>query len=265
METIFKMHEALTVITLLEFARYFVFAGIAYWAFYYLGKDKWLHKKIQKRFPKNENIMHEIKYSIINMVMFTLLTIGTYWLKINGYTQMYDHIEDYGVPYFVLSIVLMIILHDTYFYWAHRFMHLKKIYPHVHLIHHHSINPTPFAAYSFHPYEGFLQVIILPIFVLTIPTHVYAVLIWLTFSIIENVAGHLGYELFKPGFTKHKLKGLSNTVTHHNMHHSHFNYNYGLYFNFWDQLMNTNHEKYHDTFEKIARTEKPSDNSVSIS
>lgn len=246
----------LQAITIFEFIRYFALAGFAYWLFYSLGKDKWLHKKIQQRFPKNENIVHEIKYSFINLLIFSVLGWGTYWLKKNGYTMMYDNISDYGVPYFIFSIIAMIMIHDTYFYWTHRFMHLKKVYPHVHLIHHHSTNPTPWAAYAFHPYEGIINYVILTIMVMIIPTHIDAVIAWLMFSIVENVMGHLGFEFFKEGFTQHKLKGLSNTTTHHNMHHSHFNCNYGLYFNVWDQLMGTNHEKYHETFNKVAAREK---------
>lgn len=242
-------------ITYLEFIRYFIIAGFAYWVFYSLRKDKWLHKKIQQRFPKSENIWHEIKYSIINMFIFSFLGWCTYLLVMNGYSKMYDNISDYGVPYFILSIILMIFLHDTYFYWTHRLIHLKKIYPYVHQVHHHSTNPTPWAAYSFHPIEGIINYLILPIMILILPIHLYAVITFTLFSIIENVAGHLGYEFFKEGFTKRKLTKLSNTVTHHNMHHSYFNCNYGLYFNIWDQLMKTNHEKYHETFDKVARTE----------
>jgi Delta7-sterol 5-desaturase len=67
-----------------------------------------------------------------------------------------------------------------------------------------------------------------------------------------NVLGHLGFEIYPKGFTKHSLLGINNTSTHHNMHHSLTNCNYGLYFNFWDKWMGTNHKKYHETFEKLA-------------
>jgi sterol desaturase/sphingolipid hydroxylase (fatty acid hydroxylase superfamily) len=255
MEEIMKVTNEVRFFAFLEFARYFAIAGGAYFLFYSLKKDKWLHKKIQQRFPKNKNIWYEIKYSIINLLMFAALALGNYWLKENGYTKMYERISDYGVPYFIFSIVAMILLHDTYFYWTHRFMHLKKVYPYVHQVHHHSTNPTPWAAYAFHPIEGLINYAILTIIIVIIPTHIIAVSIWLLYSIILNVGGHLGYELFPKGFTKHKLLGLSNTSTHHNMHHSYFDCNYGIYFNFWDKLMNTNHENYHETFDKVARAE----------
>ncbi|MCX6197873.1 MAG: hypothetical protein NTY88_01450 [Bacteroidetes bacterium] len=48
-------------------------------------------------------------------------------------------------------------------------MHLKKVYPYVHLIHHKSVNPTPWAAFAFHPLEAVGQVLILPIMVFAMP------------------------------------------------------------------------------------------------
>src|SRR5437868_1662444 len=98
------MLKDLEMITSLEFVRYFIIAGIAYWLFYLLRKDIWLHKKIQQRFPKKENIRYEIKYSILNTLIFSVLGTGTYWLKINGYTKMYGNISDYGMPYLIFSI-----------------------------------------------------------------------------------------------------------------------------------------------------------------
>ena len=61
----------------------------------------------------------------------------------------------------------MILLHDTYFYWAHRAMHHPKIYRHVHLVHHLSQNPSPWAAFAFHPFEAVIEagiVVSLPFF-----------------------------------------------------------------------------------------------------
>jgi sterol desaturase/sphingolipid hydroxylase (fatty acid hydroxylase superfamily) len=67
-----------------------------------------------------------------------------------------------------------------------------------------------------------------------------------------NVLGHLGFEIFPSGFTTNPLTKLSNTSVHHNMHHKYVNYNFGLYFNFWDKWMGTNHPNYHQEFESVA-------------
>lgn len=237
-------------------ARYLIIAGAAYLVFYVIWKENWIHKKIQQRFPGKEKIWYEVKYSMLNMFIFVITGFFIFFLNKMGVTQQYKHISDYGVSYFIISIFAMIFIHDTYFYWAHRFMHIKKLYPYIHKVHHNSINPTPWAAFSFHPIEGFLEAAIVPIIVVIMPSHLLAVFIFILLSTVLNVLGHLGFEIYPKGFTKSKWLWWNNTSTHHNMHHSYFECNYGLYFNFWDRLMGTNHEKYHETFEKIAGMEK---------
>lgn len=237
-------------------ARYVILAGIAYAVFYILWKEKWTHKKIQERFAGKERIWFEIKNSLLNMLIFVVVGLFISVLNKMGYTHFYRDIADYGWGYFILSIVIMVFLHDTYFYWAHRLMHHPKIYKYAHQIHHQSINPTPWAAFSFHPIEGFIEAGIVPIIVLIMPVHGLALFIFLLFSTVLNVLGHLGFEIYPKGFTKNKWLWWNNTSTHHNMHHSLFNCNYGLYFNFWDRLMGTNHKLYHETFERISAQKK---------
>jgi sterol desaturase/sphingolipid hydroxylase (fatty acid hydroxylase superfamily) len=48
-----------------------------------------------------------------------------------------------------------------------------------------------------------------------------------------------------------------NTPTHHAMHHEKINGNFGLYFNFWDRMLKTNHAEYEQRFEAV--TARPMD------
>ena len=187
-------------------------------------------------------------------IVATLILI----LKINGYTKIYTHFGDHSVAYFIFSIVVFIILHDTYFYWTHRAMHWKKIYRYVHLVHHKSVDPTPWAAFAFHPLEAVVEIGILPIMVFLIPLHHYAILIWVLYQSAMNLLGHLGFELYPSGFVKGTISKWNNTSTHHNMHHKFVNCNYGLYFNFWDRILKTNHMRYEEEFEKIKTRVKES-------
>ena len=41
------------------------------------------------------------------------------------------------------------------------------------------------------------------------------------------------------------------------MHHSHAACNYGLCFNYWDRLMETNHRTYRRTFDDITARRAP--------
>ncbi|MDH4262047.1 MAG: sterol desaturase family protein [Spirochaetia bacterium] len=132
-------------------------------------------------------------------------------------------------------------------------MHLKHIYQKVHLVHHLSTNPSPWAAFAFHPYESILETLILPVIVFILPIHLYAIVIFLIIMTLMNVIGHLGYELYPSGFVTHPIGRWNNTATHHNMHHRLIQCNYGLYFNWWDFWMNTNHPDYIQTFQNIKQ------------
>lgn len=235
-----------------DMARYFIFAGIPFLLLYVLLKSKAIHFKIQQKFPENKHIVREISYSLLSMLIFGLFGTAVYSLTKHGYTKIYTDIHEHSIAYFIFSIIAFIVIHDTYFYWSHRLMHHKKIYPYVHLIHHKSYNPSPWATFAFHPFEAVAQVLILPIMVFAMPLHPLAIFAWSMYQLVLNVGGHTGYEFFRSGFTSRWYTKWSNTATHHNMHHKYVNCNYGLYFNVWDQLMGTNHERYHQEFETIV-------------
>ncbi len=232
--------------------RYVLFAGVAYLFFYVWRKRAWLSRKIQQKYPERKRILFEIKYSFSSLAIFASLALFIRWATKAGYTQVYSDFNEHSWAYFAFTVVAFIVIHDAYFYWTHRTMHHPKLFKHVHKVHHMSNNPTPWAAFSFHPLEALVEFGIIPIMVFIMPLHPIAIVIFALYMVLLNVMGHLGYEIFPKGFTQHKLFGLHNTSTHHNMHHKHVNCNYSLYFNIWDKLMGTNHAKYHSTFDEVA-------------
>jgi lathosterol oxidase len=239
--------------------RYLLFAGVLYIVFYVWKKRYFLKYKIQQKFPDNPHIIREIKYSFLSLTVFSLVSLVTFTFRRMGYTKIYTDFNEHSVAYFIFSVLAFILIHDTYFYFAHRFMHWKKIYPYVHRIHHMSTNPTPWAAFAFHPVEALIEVAIVPALVFLIPLHPFAILIWVLYQTAMNVLGHLGFELFKSGFTTGTFTKWHNTSTHHNMHHKLVNCNYGLYYNFWDRILGTNHESYEQEFEKVKMRASQSD------
>src|ERR1700749_3240653 len=232
-------------------SRYLLFTGLAYVFFYIWKKRKFWLSKIQQRYPDNKRVMNEIKSSFISMCIFGVVVLLTIWAGNNGLTMAYAPADKYGYVYYVFSILLMILLHDTYFYWTHRLLHWKPLFKAVHKTHHLSVNPTPFAAYAFHPVEAVVEVGIIPLVSFTIPHAAGTITVFVLYSLALNVLGHLGYELFQKGFATHRLFKWHNTSTHHNMHHSLNKCNYGLYFNFWDRIMGTNHPHYEETFNNV--------------
>lgn len=234
------------------FLRYLVIAGLAFLIFYGWKRDSWVHRRIQDRYPDSRLLRQEYRYSLSTFAIFALMGIGIHEARHHGYTQIYTEVHEYGWWWFVASILLALLIHDTYFYWTHRFMHWKPLFRVMHAVHHRSHDPSPWASFSFHPTEAVVEAGILPVLVFIMPMHPLAIGGFLVVMTIMNVIGHLGYEIYPKGFTRHWLLGLNNTSTHHNMHHKYSRCNYGLYFNWWDRIMGTNHVRYQERFEEIT-------------
>ncbi|MEM9338037.1 MAG: sterol desaturase family protein [Bacteroidota bacterium] len=240
-------------ITKIIASRYFIIAGITYFLFYFLLKNRLVNRKIQERFPNWKNIRLEMFYSTQAIIIFA--TVAMLVIKVYpGHTNMYGEISDYGWMYYFLTFPLMLVIHDTYFYWMHRAMHSRLLFRKVHLTHHRSTNPTPWASYSFHFYEAVIEAGIIPIIAFTLPVHKSALVIFLLYQFFYNVYGHLGYELMPKGFHKSRFGRWINTSVAHNMHHEHFKGNYGLYFLFWDRVMGTLHQEYDQRFDKLSNS-----------
>src|SRR5688572_31852357 len=46
--------------------------------------------------------------------------------EIRPHTTFYKNISDYGWLYAIVAFPLMLLIHDTYFYWAHRLMRSEE-------------------------------------------------------------------------------------------------------------------------------------------
>ncbi len=159
------------------------------------------------------------------------------WQK--GNTLIYLDFSKYGLAYAVFSLFVMMLIHDTYFYWTHRLLHIPWFYKKMHRVHHSSPNPSPWAAFCFHPIEAFIESFYMPIIVFTVPAHPAVVIIFLMLMTVLGVINHLGYELYPAVFHRNKfLQGII-SATNHSVHHRFNRFNYALYFTWWDDLMRT--------------------------
>lgn len=252
----FGLLNAYAIGVLAIFIRYVLFAGSTFFVFYIIRKEALKKYKIQNRIPKAERIWHEIQHSAYTAFVFALMGVGIYFLQKAGFTQLYTPMNKFGWLYLVGSFFLLTFIHDAYFYWTHRLMHYPRLFSKLHKVHHISNNPTPFTSLSFHPLEAIVEIAIVPITVLFIPFHPLVLFLLGLWSLFFNIIGHLGYELFPKGFVHHPILKWLNTSTHHNMHHSRSNCNYGLYYNFWDTMMRTNAPDYKNIFDDIKNAEK---------
>ena len=241
---------------LVDFLRYALTTGIIYLVFWVLFFKKWQHRVIQKKPLQLAKMYTEFAFSLSTVFVFALIGTGIALAKSAGHTLIYDDFEERGWVWFFASIGLMIVLHDAYFYWTHRLMHHPLVFRHVHLVHHRSTNPSPWAAYAFHPLEAVVEAGIFPLLVFTIPLHGLALFVFLVYMIVRNVLGHLGIEFLPKNFLSNPLISWHTSTTHHDLHHKDFNHNYGLYFTWWDKWCKTEHPNYAETFEEVTTREK---------
>lgn len=235
--------------------RYVLFAGGAFFAFYVVLRRTGWFAQIQNSLASWSDIRREVLYSLSSLAIFAMIGVVVYLGKLAGVLHFYYDGIPTAQPYFWFTVLAMILIHDAWFYWTHRLLHTKYLYAKVHRIHHQSHNPTPWAAFAFHPVEAFVQAIILPIVALFMPLHPFTVVIWMLYMTGMNVFGHLGFELFPKNFLRYWPLYWHNTGVHHNMHHRCVNYNFGLYFNYWDLLFKTNHPDYQAEFERVTSRE----------
>lgn len=224
----------------LHFGRYLLTAGAA-WLFFFGWKSNPITRtrRLQSEPFRSEDLKRELLASAVTAVLF-----GSLFGFVFGGQQpiRLSHSGAFAWLEFFAWLGVIILIHDTWFYWSHRFLHHRWVFPRVHALHHRSTNPSPFAALAFHPLEAVMQVIwAVPLSVVPIPS-----LVWLAFSflaIFVNVLGHAGVEPYPLGWQTHPVFKWLNFATMHNRHHVRFDAHYGLYFSFWDRLMDTSENK----------------------
>lgn len=254
MQSVFQQYGnwSWLLVLLVHFVRYTLIAGIAFSIWYVWKRPERMLRKIQPRLPKLSDYQREVLYSFGTAVVFMLVTLLIYQTGFKKYTLGYRNWSDYGTAYGIFSFVALVFFHDAYFYWTHRAMHHPKLFKIMHLVHHKSTNPSPWAAYAFHPLEAIVEAGVIPLAILFIPLHIYTIMAFLLFMIVYNVYGHLGWELFPAHSNRHPVLRWFNTSVSHNQHHQFFTGNYGLYFRFWDEWMHTTRADYDRQFDRIT-------------
>ncbi|NET02891.1 MAG: sterol desaturase family protein [Sphaerospermopsis sp. SIO1G2] len=219
--------------------RYLTVSSILYWFLWVHRPQSWEKRRLQNLDRHKQKIKTEIKWSILSCLIFAPIVALMMEIIEAGYTKVYLNPLEHGWLYIPISLFIYLFLHDTYFYWTHLWLHTPQIYRRFHKVHHESINPTPWTSFCFDPLESFLQAIIIPILLFLIPIHISMLVFLLILMTIFGVINHTGYEVYPRSWMRGFWNQYWITPTHHTLHHHKFNCNYGLYFRFWDKLMNT--------------------------
>jgi ring-1,2-phenylacetyl-CoA epoxidase subunit PaaE len=226
--------------------------SVIYLIFWVVFGKKLSNRKIQlsKRAGWSQ-IKSEIFATLISFIGSTLFMLLLLSLKDNGLAKFYADAGKFGVWYEALTVLTLLLVSDTWFYWSHRAMHHPSIYKYVHALHHKSLDVNPYTSISFHVIEAvWLTVWLLPL-VLVMPISMTALGVVQVLGMFNNLKSHLGYELFPNFFSQTPPFNMLVTATNHSLHHTQYNGNYGLFFRFWDIVCDTELNTTTATFNEI--------------
>jgi Delta7-sterol 5-desaturase len=208
----------------------------------------WIYKLIIEKLADSKRnvfglhrtqILREIRWSLSSSIIFAILSLGCYYLYQQGYTAIYTEVDRYSLGYTLVTPLIILLLYETYYYWLHRWMHLPQVFKLIHKVHHESIQPTVFTSFSFHPMEALLQFLFFPLLIMVLPIHPLILGIVLMILTVSALINHSGVEVFGTGkFVKHFIG-----ANHHDLHHTEFRSNFGLYLTYWDKWMKTESRK----------------------
>lgn len=235
------------------FLRYVLMAGLFYYLVHVHYAVKLKHRKIAAKQFRVDQFRKEIYYSLMASLLFAGLGTLIFYSYQKGDTSLYLGFNQYHWSWLILSIPFVLIVHETYYYWIHRWMHQPGIYRWIHRIHHESLVPSAWTSFSFHPIESLLQALPILILIYILPLHPLALVVIFIIMSVTSVINHLNSELYPSGSSRHWLGKWWIGATHHSLHHSQFNYNFGLYFTFWDHWMRTESPDFQKTFEEKTR------------
>ena len=234
---------ALTILTV-DLLRYALVAGVVWLLVEVLFARRLAGRRILQATRRPGQVRREIVYSLSTVLIFASNGLLVWLLAANGTVEIYPDVASRGWVWWGLSVVLIIVAHDAYFYWTHRWLHHRRWFRAVHGLHHASLHPTPWAAYAFHPVEALIQAAFLPLFLLIVPMHDAAIGVFLLHMIVRNTVGHCAHEILPWRWTPRGWLRWITPVSHHHFHHARNRGNFGLYFTWWDRWCGTEDADY---------------------
>jgi sterol desaturase/sphingolipid hydroxylase (fatty acid hydroxylase superfamily) len=138
------------------------------------------------------------------------------------------------------TVAFMMVCEDFAFYFIHRLMHTKYIYPYIHKVHHTHKTTVGIASEFSHPIDFIFGNLFPGIFgalILGKNIHFFTFILWAMMRMGETLDGHCGYEF---SWSPYRLVPFSSSARYHDFHHSHNIGNYSSLFSLWDTIFGTN-------------------------
>ncbi len=120
------MATTLAAIFSITLIRYLVLAGVPFLLFYILLSTSTGKYKIQKRTATRKDFFREILHSSSSSLVFAVISAIILFTPLKSYTLLYNDFNEFPLWWIPVSLVVSLVIHDTYFYWMHRMMHHKR-------------------------------------------------------------------------------------------------------------------------------------------
>lgn len=184
----------------------------------------------RRRFRFSHQVRDNMFHTLISGVpVFTAYEVFTYWGFANGYLGFGffgdGATEGAATGLWIWTAVLVVIapvIHSLHFYFGHRLLHTKLLYRRVHALHHRNVDIGPWSGLSMHPVEH-LVYFSTAVVQWLLALHPISVLYQIQLAAFLPALSHCGFERVKLG-ERLSLDGGSHF---HNLHHKHFEVNYG--------------------------------------
>lgn len=228
---------------------YFAAAGGLYWFLYLRRGSRFAVRGADLSWAQIwASIRSDVVLSVLSSGIFSVCAALMTTVYTLGGTRLYLQPDRYGFWYLGVSLVLVLVLQDAYFYFTHRLSHHPKCYRWLHQGHHHSKNPTPWTAFAFDPAEAMIQAVYLIGVVMVIPMHLSVLVAVVIVMTLGALIHHFGLRLFESSALGDWLGSWIVGPTHHWLHHRKYTVHYSLYFTFWDKLLGTQYAGYENVF-----------------
>ncbi|RUS79721.1 hypothetical protein EGW08_012529 [Elysia chlorotica] len=178
---------------------------------------------------------------------FKLLLFNHFVIQFPLICGTYVFTEMFGVPYsweempawynLALRVFGCAVIEDTWHYFLHQALHDKRIYKHIHKVHHHFQSPFGMTAEYAHPAETLILGMGFFWGILLLANHFIILWLWVSVRLLETIDVHSGYDI--PYLNVFHLIPFYGGSKFHDFHHYNFNGNYSSTFTWWDKIFGT--------------------------
>jgi lathosterol oxidase len=243
---------------------YFAVVGTVYAAVWGWGRERFKRARVPgPRRVDSRQLRREVAQTFVTLLAGTTSAGAVVGLHAAGLAKLSDApVSPWTVGAWVGAGILF---NDAWFYGWHRLLHHPRLFRHIHVVHHKSLDVNPFTSYSFHAAEAVLlgAWIVPAAVVLPIPMAALGAL--QVIGLANNVMAHLGYEFLPAWLLKVPVLRWTNTATFHSLHHTRSRGNFGLHTRLWDRVFGTEIAEYEQVFVARGNAEASADSRAEAS